>query len=326
MDKQRFEPPAPCELAPDIPDDLNALCVDLLRRDPEARPAGREVLRRLGSSYGRAEARRSRSRRRRISRAAWSAAPAISSAWRPPSRTMCRGRTVACLHPRPFGGRQDRPGPPLPRRSDRPRRGRRPGGPVLRAGVGALQGPRQRRRRPEPATSKRPAARGGAGAAAPRHPIAGPGLPALGEAEAVATAPRLAAEVPDPQELRRRAFGALRELLARLGDRRPLVLAIDDLQWGDSDSAALLSELLRPPDAPRLLLLGCYRSEDAATSPLLRALLEADEGGGPASTVACWPCGTLEPAEAEDLALTLLGREDQAAVRPRRGHRPRVGG
>ena len=78
----------------------------------------------------------------------------------------------------------------------------------------------------------------------------------------------------DEQQMRRRAFEALCELLGRMTDRWPVVIAIDDLQWGDLDSIAFLAELVLPAQAPALLLLLSFRSEEAESSPPLRAVRE----------------------------------------------------
>lgn len=81
----------------------------------------------------------------------------------------------------------------------------------------------------------------------------------------------------EPQEIRRRAFAALRYLLARVAESTPLVLAIDDLHWGDLDSALLLRELLHPPEAPGLLVVLAWRKEEEAQNPVIRAILDADQ-------------------------------------------------
>jgi hypothetical protein len=88
-------------------------------------------------------------------------------------------------------------------------------------------------------------------------------FPVLRRVEAIASARRAASDPLEEREQRDRVFGALREMLTRLSERRPLVVAIDDLQWADADSFALLNEILRPPDPPAMLLVATVRTADA---------------------------------------------------------------
>lgn len=76
----------------------------------------------------------------------------------------------------------------------------------------------------------------------------------------------------DEQQIRRRAFEALRELFGRMTDRRPVLISIDDVQWGDLDSIAFLNDLVLPANAPALLLILSFRSERAEENPGLRIL------------------------------------------------------
>jgi tetratricopeptide (TPR) repeat protein/predicted Ser/Thr protein kinase len=99
-------------------------------------------------------------------------------------------------------------------------------------------------------------------------------FPVMLQVEAAASVRRREQENADPLVLRQRAFTALRELLARMAARRPLVVYIDDLHWADADSAVLLEELLRPPQAPPILTVACFRTEEIASKPFLQALLE----------------------------------------------------
>jgi hypothetical protein len=66
----------------------------------------------------------------------------------------------------------------------------------------------------------------------------------------------------NPLEQRNRAFHALRALLSGLCARRPVVMALDDMHWVDSDSLALLHSLLVGPATPALSLLGTLYPED----------------------------------------------------------------
>ena len=79
-------------------------------------------------------------------------------------------------------------------------------------------------------------------------------FPSLASVPALARAARDAEAPADAAETRRIAFDGLRDLLARLGESRRVVVLLDDVQWIDADSRALLAHLLgaaRPPAAGR---------------------------------------------------------------------------
>jgi hypothetical protein len=108
--------------------------------------------------------------------------------------------------------------------------------------------------------------------------------------------------------MRRRAIVALRDLVAGLAAKKPLVLCIRDAQWGDVDSARLLVELVRPPFTAPVLLVLAFRNEDAESSPFLVETRRRWPLGADVRDVAVGP---LAPADAEALARTFLVARDR---------------
>ncbi len=110
----------------------------------------------------------------------------------------------------------------------------------------------------------------------------------------------------DDKEDRQRAAAALREILSRIGDRAPVVLVIDDAQWGDADSVAFLDELLRAPSAPVLMLVVAYRNERDFDNPLVRRLRALDGSDFTAAAVHEIEVLALDYEESVSLARELL--------------------
>ena len=135
-------------------------------------------------------------------------------------------------------------------------------------------------------------------------------FPVLRRVEVVAQAPREPTGQLDPHEVRRRVFMAFRELLARLGDRQRLVIVVEDLHWADADSLALLSELMRPPEAPRLLLVATTRNESGEFSPSVAGADVLAGMQGDVRHLELEPLGTEASAELVQHLLRELGSPD----------------
>jgi eukaryotic-like serine/threonine-protein kinase len=307
MEKQRREPEPPVQLLPDTPADLSQLCCDLLRCDPSVRPEGNEILRRLGSRAAAPPRRRPTGSRSQdtplVGRSAH--AEVLRDAFGTATR---EGRAVTVLvHGRSGMGKSI-----LIERTTRE---------LARERAAVVLAGRCYERESVPykaldslidSLSRHLAQlpRHEVDALMPRDVLAVARLfPVLRRVDAVKAAPRRIA-APDPHELRRRGMAALRELLARMADRRPLVLCIDDVQWGDLDSTMLLLDLLRPPEPPALLLVLAYRSEEAETSDSVRHLVEGLRApGAGAGDMREIVVGALGPDEAREMARTRLQRE-----------------
>jgi tetratricopeptide (TPR) repeat protein len=305
--KIAMDPPPPSECVSGVPPDLDALCVELLRRDPTQRPNGDEILQRLGG----------------VPTSAPPAPPLGEDAGglivgrdeelralREAARAAAGGRSVTVL----VGG-----GPGMGRSTIvhgfldelaeddavilRGRAYEREAVPYKAVDevVDALSRHLMRQ------------AEGGQPALLPddvwalarlfpvlrRVPGVPPRSPAWkGDTDGDA----------DARSLRHRAFDALRELLASMAEVKPLVVLVDDAHWGDLDSAALLLELVRPPDAPPLLLLMTYEDGEADKSPLMSEMRRLWPGGELREVT----LGPLDTADAQRLALTLLGATEGA--------------
>ncbi len=299
--KQRHKPPPPLNLIEGVPADLNTLCIDLLRVSPELRPTCDQILERLNAKGGitTGESLMPGAPTPQASGAAFVGRDLELAILRDAFDETLRGGSCAIA----VLGESGMGKSTLARRfAD-----------VAAEETGAIvltSRCYERESVPYKAvdgiidTLARVLARMPAMDLAEAMPkgaaLLAQAFPVLRRVRTFAEASPLSEAVSiDPKERRVRLFGAVRELLGNLAARLPVVLVIDDLQWSDADSLALLREILRPPDAPAILLLATARPVgDAAPEKMLAAL----------GDVRTLKLGRLDPDDARELARKLLHR------------------
>ncbi|MBL8623386.1 MAG: protein kinase [Myxococcales bacterium] len=119
-----------------------------------------------------------------------------------------------------------------------------------------------------------------------------------------------------PGEARARALAAAQALLARVAAHTRVVLWLDDLQWSDPGSGALLAAILTGPNPPALLCLAGCRRDDADTSAVLAALRTH------VPTARAIELEPLAPADGVALARALGRDRDAEAIADEAGGSP----
>lgn len=312
--KQQGLPRPPSEIVEGVPEDLGALCLELLSPDPKARPDGPEILERLRRTRpeGRAGAR------------SWGTAPTTGSArafvgregelssLHRALRRVAQGETVLALVSGASGiGKTTLIQRFLAEVGQTPRTLLLSGRCYEREavpykGLDSVVDELSRWLLLMPAAE--------VAGLLPQHTAELLRVfPVLRNVPALEQRADEGAELAEPQQLRRRAFLALRSLLGAIADDRPLVLHIDDLQWADVDSLALLEQLLRAPGAPALLFVGSFRSEALGKSAVLEELLQLAQRLQGGIRVERLELSRLAYEDCERLAALALGERAQSA-------------
>src|SRR5262244_1808455 len=100
----------------------------------------------------------------------------------------------------------------------------------------------------------------------------------------------------DPPQRRQRTLDALKRVLLRAGQEQPLLLVFEDLHWIDSETQALLQNLVESLPTARLLLLVNYRPE-------------YQHGWGSKTYYTQLRLDPLPPVSADELLHALLGND-----------------
>ncbi len=79
--------------------------------------------------------------------------------------------------------------------------------------------------------------------------------------------------LPTGEKLIARAVAEFNAIIHRLAGDRPILILLDDAQWGDYQSAEVLMRIIQRAGDRRLMLVLSYRTEDWRTSLLLQSLL-----------------------------------------------------
>ena len=306
-------PPHPAELAPGVPDDLADLCMRLLQRDPRARPSGESVQQSLDAAKALSKPAAVGTLVPEVLLGRESHLAALSEAF----DTSKRGETVVAF----VAGLSGMGKTALIRYFLQQERDEEPS--VLALTSRCYERETMPYKAIDPLVD-----------ALARHLKSLPDIevarvlprdtallarvfPVLLQIHEVQRTPPHTGSALDSFALRQRAAEALRDLLyalVALYPLSPLVLTIDDAQWGDADSASILQQVLRPPDAPPLLLIVAYRSEDATGGRLLGTLRQMMRGAaGP--DVRDIEVGPLSIADARALAASVTAGTPDAGAR-----------